>query len=176
MIAMKVLIAVERDACADTIAKLMSKHFWEAHREFLVIKVLTPLQASAPVNFLPPPVIADIEAERQKLAESLVQRVAGRIAELLHCANVDWQVKTGFVAETILETAQEYQPDLIVLGAGKRSHKSIFGLYGSVLGDIAAHATCPLLVARPPEALTETDGKESSAVQEARPKATRIVL
>lgn len=172
---MKVLIAVERDACADTISKLMAEHFWESHREFLVIKVLTPLQASAPVNFLPPPVIADLEKERTKIAETLVQQVAGKIAERLHSANVDWQVKHGFVAETILETAGAYKPDLIVLGAGQRSHKSIFGLYGSVLGDIAAHATCPVLVARPPASHFEKNGQDK-ATEEARPKATRLVL
>lgn len=146
---MKILIAIERDACAESIAGFMAEHYWGAHTEFKVLKVLTPLQATAPYSILPAPILQDLEQERRGIAESLVKRVAGAIATKLHTAHVDWELRDGFVAESILESAQEMNAELIVLGCGQRSHKSIFGLYGSVLGDVAAQAVCPVLVIRP---------------------------
>lgn len=159
---MKILIAIERETCADTIARFMAEHYWGANTEFLVLKVLPPLRATTPYNVLPSPVLDNLEEERRSLAESMVKRVAGAIVDRLHTVHVDWQLRDGFVSETILDAANEMKADLIVLGCGHRSHKSLFGLYGSVLGDVAAHAQCPVLVVRP----THEEQCSPSAAQE----------
>ena len=159
---MKVLIAVDLDMQADSIAKLMTEHCWGAHTEFLIIKVVRPLQMSAPTNFLPPPVVADLEAEKLREAKDLVERVAGKIVDQLHTVHVDTAVIEGFPAEAILDKAQEIQADLIVLGAGRKQHGALMEF--SVLGNVTTHAACPVLVAR---------DTHSSAVHEAPSKKTK---
>lgn len=148
---MKVLIAVERNVSVKMIADFISRHYWKVHSDFVVIKVLAPLQATVPLNFLPPPVLSDMDEERHKIAEALVEQVAGALIAELHTVNVETMVKDGFVAETILEVASQIDASLIVLGCGPRSHKSLFGMYGSVLADVCTRARCSVLVVRPGE-------------------------
>lgn len=171
---MKILIAIESETCAKSIARFMAEHYWGANTHFNVLKVLPPLRATAPYNLLPSPVLDDLEQETRAIAESFVKRVAGAILDELHTEHVDWQLRDGFIAETILEAATEMQADLIVLGCGHRSHKSVFGLYGSVLGDVAAHAQCPVLVIRPPveETCAEPCAPESEKATIGAPEKT----
>lgn len=145
---MKVLVAVDLDMQADSIAQLMTEHCWGTNTEFLVLKVVRPLQASAPTNFLPPPVVADLEADKLRQAEAVVKQVAGKIIESLHTVHVDTEVCEGFPAETILDKAQAMSADLIVLGAGRKQHGALMDF--SVLGNVTTHAKCPVLIVRDP--------------------------
>ncbi|TWT87782.1 universal stress protein [Stieleria varia] len=96
------------------------------------------------------------------------RRVEELHAELMmmlsqHCRTVVMKRRSGHTVKNILEEANEYQADLIVLGA--RGHSMLHRvLLGSVSDSVATHAHCSVAVVRPdrPQNLDSADSLTES--------------
>jgi nucleotide-binding universal stress UspA family protein len=81
--------------------------------------------------------------------------------------SVSEEIRDGEASHQILEAAEEFSADLLVLGAtGVRGLEEL--LLGSVARAVARHAPCPVLVARAPrfalrQAILALDGSEHAA-------------
>lgn len=80
------------------------------------------------------------------------------LAAALRSDRLQVEVKTfrGYPSEAILDEAKTTQADLIALGTVGRSGLNKFFM-GSVAEGVLHHATCPVLVARKPEASQQSD-------------------
>jgi nucleotide-binding universal stress UspA family protein len=93
----------------------------------------------------------DLLAIRDKAFDA-AKNLAGQTTQTLqssgfHCNS---QIKTGDPRRRILEYAEEWKPDVIVLGSHGRSGFERF-LLGSVAEGVARHAKCSVYIVRKPE-------------------------
>jgi len=77
---------------------------------------------------------------------------------------VEQAVRLGRAADVLLDAARDLEADLVVVGSrGLGGLKAM--LIGSVAGEVAEHATCPVIVARTPRIerlLVATDGSPAA--------------
>ena len=84
---------------------------------------------------------------RRKLGNILLQPVLKRLAEQ-QVTVAQSAIKSGPLANTIVSVAQEWDVDLIVLGAGDQKQPDGFAI-GPIAEAVITHATQPVLAVRP---------------------------
>ena len=91
--------------------------------------------------------IADIEEQLENSAE----RELPKLAECDECSglNVEEVVVHGEAASEIVRVAKERSADLIVISSHGRTGLGRI-LFGSTAEAVVRHATCPVLVVKPP--------------------------
>jgi len=126
----------------DVIRAVVSQYRPE-NTEVLVLHVLEP------VSLMAPPEMAQGYApeleEQEKPAHALVEGIAKELREAGFKAYT--AVKIGDVGVSILDTAAEWDADLIVVGSHGRKGIESF-LLGSVAESVARHAKCSVEVVR----------------------------
>ncbi len=92
--------------------------------------------------------IADISEQLEESAE----REMPRVAECEECAglNVEEMIVHGDAATEIVRVARERRVDLIVISSHGRTGLGRI-LFGSTAEAVVRHATCPVLVVKPPQ-------------------------
>lgn len=92
--------------------------------------------------------IADISEQLEESAE----REMPRVAECEECAglNVEEMIVHGDAATEVVRVARERRVDLIVVSSHGRTGLGRI-LFGSTAEAIVRHATCPVLVVKPPQ-------------------------
>ena len=92
--------------------------------------------------------IADISEQLEESAE----REMPKVAECEECAglNVEEMIVHGDAATEIVRVARERRVDLIVVSSHGRTGLGRI-LFGSTAEAIVRHATCPVLVVKPPQ-------------------------
>ena len=101
-----------------------------------------PAAVYGPSGFVPP-VSESIDQTFREVAAEAAEEAAGRAREA--GVEVETDVREGHPAEILVEAAQD--ADLLVVGS--RGHGGFAGLLlGSVSGQCAHHAPCPLVVVR----------------------------
>ena len=136
---MKVMVAYDGSACADAaIAELPDEV------EFIVLSVIE--------NWLPPPSGLEIVQHMDRSQEYmlLAMEAANRVREFAPGWIAKAEVSAGSPASQILEKAEQWKPDLIVMGAHGRTALGRF-FFGSVSQKVLHEASCPVRVAREPK-------------------------
>lgn len=160
---MKVLIAYDGSTCADA---ALDDLRWAGLPEELDCKVLSVVE-----TWLPPPSGLEVveHIDRDQEFRELAARAAVRVSESRPAWEVTAEVAAGSPASVILEKADEWNPDLIVLGAHGRGMLGRF-VFGSVSQKVLHEANCSVRVARgqaelpdrPVRLLIGFDGSESA--------------
>lgn len=140
---MKVLIAYDGSACADAALDDLRRAGLPAEAECEVLSVIE--------TWLPPPsgleIIEHIDRDQEYM--TLATRAARSVRELEPGWTVKAEVSVGSPASVIIEKADEWKPDLIVLGAHGRSALGRF-FFGSVSQKVLHEANWSVRVAREP--------------------------
>lgn len=138
---MKVLVAYDGSACADAAIDDLCRSGLPDEAEFKVLSVVE--------NWLPPP--SGLEIIEHVDHDQEYRVLAANTAQRIHKQNPGWQataeVEVGSPASVILEKADEWKPDLIVLGAHGRSALGRF-FFGSVSQKVLHEANCAVRIAR----------------------------
>ena len=135
----RILVAVDDEYFAESIEEFLSNlDLNEAHVK--VVHVVEPMEAfeSWPGD------------QYRSDAEELLSRVASQLQEQFHDLQIEELLLEGYAADTIIEEAEAWNADLIVVGAlGRRGLRRF--LLGSVSSAIVAHAPCSVSIVRPQE-------------------------
>jgi len=139
---MKILMGIDDSKFSGDVLQAVITQFRPEHIE---VRVLHVLQPSAPAPPQMAPGYAPELDDQKKPAHELVERIASE----LRCGGfkVDTAVEVGDIRERIIDAAEEWAADLIVVGSHGRSGIPRF-LLGSVAEFVARHAKCSVEIVR----------------------------
>jgi nucleotide-binding universal stress UspA family protein len=146
---MKIILATDGSPCSDTAVNEVARMPLPADTQVRVIYVIEP-----PAPLVAEPYMGVVgyfeEAERlgRQQARETVERAAARLQTGQGASvQVSTEVLTGSPKRTIVEEAESWGADLIVVGShGYKSWERM--LLGSVSQAVAAHARCSVLIVR----------------------------
>ena len=153
---MRILLAVDGSACSNAAVLEVARRTWPEASEVRAISVVEPIVpvigeawAFTDTNYL-------VEAE--KIATGLAQDALDKAVEKLASSHgsalkLSREILRGFPKEVILDEAERWRPDLIVVGSHGYRGLTRFML-GSVSQAIASHAKCSVEIVRCPEPST----------------------
>ena len=146
---MKIILATDGSPCSDTAVNEVARMPLPADTQVRIISVVEP-----PAPLVAEPYMGVIEyfeeaekALRQQASETVERAAAKLRAGQSTSAQVSTEVLTGSPKRTLVEEAESWGADLIVVGShGYKSWERL--LLGSVSQAIAAHAQCSVLIVR----------------------------
>jgi nucleotide-binding universal stress UspA family protein len=106
-----------------------------------------PSSVLPPINEILSAAVGSIEREQRRKWKAVCRTAAKTIQERL--TGVEIAVVSGRPAEVIVEDAEQHAADLIVVGARGLGVVTRW-LLGSVSETVLRHASCPVLIVRPP--------------------------
>jgi nucleotide-binding universal stress UspA family protein len=145
---MKILVAVENYKYAKAQVDFIANHKWPQELTFHVFHAAEPVIEE----------VFDDKGEhlfnrladwRKEQGIRLVNNVASDLRSFFPEAVILETVECDYAKEAILDLADQWQADLIIVGAHGRSMKLRAAL-GSVSNTILTHANCSVMVVRPP--------------------------
>ncbi len=155
---MKILVAVDDSQYSESVVQSVIHRSWPKDTEFLVVTVLEPI----PVELGDQKELAELveqgTASRRKSAEELCKRVVKTLSEHLSDKKIAFQVREGKPKKEIVDQAEEWCADRILIGA--HGHGVCpQNLLGEVSRVVAATAPCSVEIVR-----ESTAGKAPASV------------
>lgn len=147
---MKVLLAIDDSKFSETAVQNLIQEFRPETTEVCVFTVVESLALTTPAYaYGAGPVFPADYASIVKKWHTEAKEVVARTAKTLDAAGFKTQAKVGEgeARTAILEQAEHWRPDLIILGSHGRHGLDRF-LLGSVSENIARHARCSVQIAR----------------------------
>jgi len=161
---MKILIAYDGSSCADSALEDLRQAGLPRLAEAMVISVSelwTPVVESVGAGAAR--IVGALPVSLEK-AESLAQTACERVQSYFPDWTVKAEARLGAPATVVIEKADVWRPDLIVVGSHGRSALGRFML-GSVSQKVVTEAHCSVRVAR---------GRDSDAQAPARSRLRRL--
>ena len=154
---MKILLAIDGSACSDSAVCEVGRHPWPPGTEVRIIIVDAPLDAlplrlshaASSVARIGSPSAYDqlVQEERAQMNNALL-RAAESLHNLAPQLSISAALIEGSPKEKIIEEAQRWAADMIVVGSqGRGAIRSLF--LGSVSLAVVLNAPCSVLVVRP---------------------------
>lgn len=138
----KILVAVDLSDMA-TVAVDYAASFATAFKSHIhILHVEAPATSYIGNEIVPPVLPVENEEENERIRRDL-----SAMAEYLHQRGLkaDYELAKGLVIETIIEKANDYQADLIIMGA--HNHGFIYRAFiGSVSSGVLKHSNCPVMI------------------------------
>jgi nucleotide-binding universal stress UspA family protein len=159
--AMRILLAVDGSEFGDAAVEEIANRPWPPGSEVHAISVIhLPFTPTPETWALPDSYYSQLEKAGRGLAESAIDRAISRLrdsnAEREAPLTLTGETILGHPAETIIETAKKWGPDLIALGSHGRHGFTRF-LLGSVSYAVASQAPCSVEIVR--KAILQKDEK-----------------
>lgn len=147
---MKILLAVDGSSCSDAAVEDVAALAWPSETKILVISAYEPARLMAMTETWAPPqgFYDTLEKTGKQRAEQLTSRAADRLRGACGPGvDILQEVSRGLAKEVILEAADRWGADLIVVGShGYQGWKRMW--LGSVSHAVASHARCSVLIVR----------------------------
>lgn len=160
---MKILIAVDDSTCSTHAVETILERKWTDGTEVRVVTVVEPVMAS--YGFAGGYIVESmIDAEKEIIAhcKQFIHEFVARLKPVFGETKVSGDVLHGFIADSILEEAKQWDADLIVVGShGRRGFQRF--LLGSVAERVASHAPCSIEIVKQKVAHQETPKNEEKA-------------
>lgn len=144
----KVLVAIDDDHFGNLIADFVCEHHWQAGTCFRLLTVLPwmPPEKELRESLDLQHYVESTKKKRKALLDEFCQRIK-KSNETVNC-EVEHEMLPGNIAETILQVAESWPADLLIVGSHGRKGVSLF-LMGSVSAAVVSHAPCSVIVIRP---------------------------
>ena len=142
---MKILLAVDGSSHSQEALDQVAKRPWPSRSTVRVLSVIQPYTPPATEFVLAGATLEDIRRLQTVDAEHLT----GRAADAMKAAGIpaDTAVREGDPRSAIVDEADEWEADLIVVGSHGRTGVKRW-LLGSVAGAVVSHAPCSVEVVR----------------------------
>lgn len=144
----KILLPTDFSGCANYALPYAAAIARAAKAQIICVHVVEPVVPAVGYTGLAEPMpIADISEQLEDSAE----RQLPKLAECEECAglNVEEVIVHGDAAAEIVRVASEQEADLIVISSHGRTGLGRI-IFGSTAESVVRHATCPVLVVKPP--------------------------
>ena len=147
---MRILIAVDGSPYSDAAIDEVSQRRWPRGSEILVVHAFElPLAATPEVWALPPDYYERLDRICREQADAIVNAAVKKLSGLGDVVSVSSRTVLGSPKSVILEAAESWKPDLIVVGShGYPTWERL--LLGSVSQAVVSHAKCSVEVVRMP--------------------------
>ena len=148
---MKIILAIDGSPCSDAAVEEVARRPWP---EGSSIKILTAFEMPTPPTAetwaLPLNYFDEMDVALRKQAQNVVDRAIQKLKPNLNqTIALDAVLRPGSPRAVILEEAEDWGADLIVLGShGYRAWERL--LLGSVSQAVVSHAHCSVEVVRCP--------------------------
>jgi nucleotide-binding universal stress UspA family protein len=144
----KILLPTDFSGCANYALPYAATIARATNAQIICVHVVEPVVPAVGYTGLADPMpIADISEQLEDSAE----RQLPKLAECEECTglNVEEVIVHGDAAAEIVRVASEQEVDLIVISSHGRTG---FGriIFGSTAESVVRHASCPVLVVKPP--------------------------
>jgi len=146
---MKILLAVDGSPCSNAAVDEVARKLLPEGSEIKIISVVEPIIEPVAQNWALPENYYD---QMEEFAEGRANQAIGRAADQLKSAftkgvAVDSVIVKGFPKEALIDEADRWGADLIVVGSHGYRGITRF-LIGSVSQAIASHANCSVEIVR----------------------------
>lgn len=147
---MRILIGVDGSEFSDAALDEVSKRTWPQGSEILVLHAFElPLAATPEVWALPGDYYGRLDGICRRQADEVLKAAVAKLSGLVGTAKISSKVVLGAPKSAILDEAETWKPDLIVVGShGYPTWERL--LLGSVSQAVVAHAKCSVEVVRMP--------------------------
>jgi nucleotide-binding universal stress UspA family protein len=147
---MKILLATDGTRHSEAAAEIIKKFSLPPGSEIKIVSVVdmaVPLAIDVYAGYLSS--TAEIETAAREYASKILEETKSKLADDPNIA-VSTEILFGSPESRIVETAEEMQSDLIVVGShGYNRWERL--LLGSVSDSVVHHAPCSVLVVRTPQ-------------------------
>ena len=144
---MKILLAIDGSACSDAAVEEVARRPWPEETEVRIVSVVEPTGALVAEPYIG---AVDYFDEVERINQRQAEAAVARTTEALSANNrlqVTTEVRHGSAKGAIVEAAEEWDADLIVVGShGYHTWERM--LLGSVSQAVAAHAACSVMIVR----------------------------
>ena len=146
---MKILLATDGSDCSKAAVDAVAERPWPDGSEIRVLSALElPYMPTTETWVFPDSYFKDLEAAGKEQAEYAVNQAVNRLKSALDGAfKVTTEITTGSAKDVILDEAERWGANLIVLGSHGYSGWQRF-LLGSVSNAVATHAHCSVEIVR----------------------------
>ena len=147
---MKILIGVDGSPYSEAALDEVSRRPWPKGSEIIVLNAFDlPLAGTPEVYALPPEYYERLDRICREQADAIVKAAVEKLGALGDAATVNIKTVLGPPKSVILEVAESWKPDLIVVGShGYPTWERL--LLGSVSQAVVSHAKCSVEVVRLP--------------------------
>ena len=146
---MRILMAIDGSPCSEAAINEVAARPWPANSEVRIISAFQiPLNPAPEAWTLQPECYAEMERAEREQAQKVVDLACGKLRKAIgESATVNSQVLPGPPQSVILEEAERWKADLIVVGSHGYGtwHRLILG---SVSQAVVLHANCSVEVVR----------------------------
>src|SRR5713226_9809646 len=145
----KILLPTDFSGCANYALAYAATIARATGATIICVHVVEPIVPAVGYSGLAEPMpIADISEQLEDSAERELPKLVD--CEELHGLNVEEVIVHGDAAAEIVRVAGERQVDLIVISSHGRTGLGRM-IFGSTAEAVVRHATCPVLVVKPPQ-------------------------
>jgi len=161
---MKVLIAIYQSECSQRAVEAVADRSWPDGTMFEVISVVefTPAQYGMAYDAAS---VMSVQGKIEDFSQKLIDDTVEKLQALFGMGRVTGKLLNGFIAETILDEANNWNCDLIVLGSHGRRGVAKFFL-GSVAEKVVCNAHCSVEVVKDKQSLKQQADKEKRSAEE----------
>ena len=146
---MRILLAVDGSPCSEAAVDEVASRPWPSNSELRIVSAFQiPLSPTPEVWVIQPEYYDEMERAVREQTQKVVDVASARLKKALgHSVNVTSQVLPGSPQAVILEEAERWKADLIVVGSHGYStwHRLVLG---SVSQAVVSHAKCSVEVVR----------------------------
>ncbi|HXU35200.1 MAG TPA: universal stress protein [Blastocatellia bacterium] len=146
---MKILLAIDGSSFSDAAVNEIASRPWPSESEVKVISVVEPPLLPTVETWVPPDnYIEALEKAGEEQGQSIVSKAADRITSAQRDkVRVATEIVKGYPKHAIIETAETWGADLIVVGS--HGYRGLTRLWlGSVSQAVALHAKCSVEIVR----------------------------
>lgn len=156
---MNILIALDGSACSMAAVDEIVKRPWPENTLVKVVHIVEPFHTERGAwhaNYVP--IAVKVQKELLEAGKSIVEEPAEKLKNHFGEEMVTCEVQEGYTADRILETAESWPADMIVVGSHGRKGFTRF-LLGSVSQSIVSRANCSVEVVKVKQEV-ETEPKQ----------------
>jgi len=145
---MKILLAVDGSSFSDAATAEVARRTWPVGSEVKVLSIFEPPAAPTPEAWtIPPDYFEEMANASRTNTSNIVEAAIATLKQTLPASTITGEFVPGFPKSVILDEAERWGADLIVVGShGYRAWERF--LLGSVSQAVVAHAKCSVEVVR----------------------------